>query len=125
MDSLLWQQVWRFWPFQWRQQTLFKEGGIALGSPLSHSSPGLSNEDLVHDHLGPVAIGLIALAGGMLILVVAAAGAQYFAVGMIILTATALTSSAPIHWYEQAFAAVLGICATTGAAAFFVRGSSS
>ena len=59
----------------------------------------------------------------MLILVAAAAGAQYFAVGMIILTAALLAlglALLPISIGMAAFAAVLGICATTGAAAFLV-----
>jgi hypothetical protein len=102
----------------------FKEGGIALGiASIAFLALASAMKTLSTITWGQLAIGLIALAGGMLILVAAAAGAQYFAVGMIILTAALLAlglALLPISIGMAAFAAVLGICATTGAAAFLV-----
>lgn len=102
----------------------FKEGGIALGiASIAFLALASAMKTLSTITWGQLAIGLIALAGGMLILVAAAAGAQYFAVGMIILTDVLLAlglALLPISIGMAAFAAVLGICATTGAAAFLV-----
>ena len=102
----------------------FKEGGIALGiASIAFLALASAMKTLSTITWSQLAIGLIALAGGMLILVAAAAGAQYFAVGMIILTAALLAlglALLPISIGMAAFAAVLGICATTGAAAFLV-----
>lgn len=102
----------------------FKEGGIALGiASIAFLALASAMKTLSTITWGQLAIGLIALAGGMLILVAAAAGTQYFAVGMIILTAALLAlglALLPISIGMAAFAAVLGICATTGAAAFLV-----
>ena len=102
----------------------FKEGGIALGiASIALLALASAMKTLSGITWTQLAIGLIALAGGMLILVAAAAGAQYFAVGMIILTAALLAlglALLPISIGMAAFAAVLGICATTGAAAFLV-----
>ena len=102
----------------------FKEGGIALGiASIAFLALASAMKTLSGITWTQLAIGLIALAGGMLILVAAAAGAQYFAVGMIILTAALLAlglALLPISIGMAAFAAVLGICATTGAAAFLV-----
>lgn len=102
----------------------FKEGGIALGiASIAFLALASAMKTLSTITWTQLAIGLIALAGGMLILVAAAAGAQYFAVGMIILTAALLAlglALLPISIGMAAFAAVLGICATTGAAAFLV-----
>lgn len=102
----------------------FKEGGIALGiASIAFLALASAMKTLSTITWTQLAIGLIALAGGMLILVAAAAGTQYFAVGMIILTAALLAlglALLPISIGMAAFAAVLGICATTGAAAFLV-----
>ena len=102
----------------------FKEGAIALGiASIAFLALASAMKTLSTITWTQLAIGLIALAGGMLILVAAAAGAQYFAVGMIILTAALLAlglALLPISIGMAAFAAVLGICATTGAAAFLV-----
>ena len=102
----------------------FKEGGIALGiASIAFLALASAMKTLSGITWTQLAIGLIALAGGMLILVAAAAGTQYFAVGMIILTAALLAlglALLPISIGMAAFAAVLGICATTGAAAFLV-----
>lgn len=102
----------------------FKEGAIALGiASIAFLALASTMKTLSGITWTQLAIGLIALAGGMLILVAAAAGAQYFAVGMIILTAALLAlglALLPISIGMAAFAAVLGICATTGAAAFLV-----
>ena len=102
----------------------FKTGAIALGiASIAFLALASAMKTLSGITWTQLAIGLIALAGGMLILVAAAAGAQYFAVGMIILTAALLAlglALLPISIGMAAFAAVLGICATTGAAAFLV-----
>ena len=102
----------------------FKTGAIALGiASIAFLSLASAMKTLSGITWTQLAIGLIALAGGMLILVAAAAGAQYFAVGMIVLTAALLAlglALLPISIGMAAFAAVLGICATTGAAAFLV-----
>jgi len=102
----------------------FKEGAIGLGiASAAILSLAVSIKMLSGITWTQLAIGLIALAGGMVILVAAAAGAQYFAVGMIVLTASLLAlglALLPISIGMAAFAAVLGICATTGAAAFLV-----
>lgn len=102
----------------------FKTGAIALGiASIAFIALASAMKTLSGITWTQLAIGLIALAGGMLILVAAAAGAQYFAVGMIILTAALLAlglALLPISIGMAAFAAVLGICATTGAAAFLV-----
>lgn len=102
----------------------FKEGAIALGiASIAFLALASAMKTLSSITWTQLAIGLIALAGGMIILVAAAAGAQYFAVGMIILTAALLAlglALLPISIGMAAFAAVLGICATTGAAAFLV-----
>ena len=102
----------------------FKEGAIGLGIA-SVAILALSKALVDISKVGwtGIAIGLVGLAGGMLILVAAAAGAQYFAVGMVILTAVLLAlgfAILPVSIALAAFAAVLGICATTGAAAFLV-----
>lgn len=102
----------------------FKEGAIGLGIA-SVAILALSKALVDISKVGwtGIAIGLVGLAGGMLILVAAAAGAQYFAVGMVILTAVLLAlgfAILPVSIAMAAFAAVLGICATTGAAAFLV-----
>lgn len=102
----------------------FKTGAIGLGiASIAFLALASAMKTLSTITWTQLAIGLIALAGGMLILVAAAAGAQYFAVGMIILTAALLAlglALLPISIGMAAFAAVLGICATTGAAAFLV-----
>lgn len=70
-----------------------------------------------------VAIGLVALAGGLTVLLVAAFVADLVAPGLILLTAVLIAfgiALLPISIGLAAFAAVLGICATSGAAAFVV-----
>ena len=102
----------------------FKTGAIALGiASIAFLALASAMKTMSTITWTQLAIGLIALAGGMLILVAAAAGAQYFAVGMIVLTAALLAlglALLPISIGMAAFAAVLGIAATTGAAAFLV-----
>lgn len=102
----------------------FKTGAIGLAiASIAFLSLASAMKTLSTITWTQLAIGLIALAGGMLILVAAAAGAQYFAVGMIVLTAALLAlglALLPISIGMAAFAAVLGIAATTGAAAFLV-----
>jgi len=102
----------------------FIEGALALGIA-SIALISLSNalKTLSTITWAQLAVGMAALAGGMIILVAAAAGAQAFAVGMIILTAVLLAlglALLPVSIGMAAFAAVLGIAATTGAAAFLV-----
>jgi tape measure domain len=70
-----------------------------------------------------LAIGLIALAGGLAILLVAGAVAEAVAPGLIVLTVTLAAlglALLPISISLAAFAVVLGLCATVGAAAFVV-----
>lgn len=70
-----------------------------------------------------VAIGLVALAGGLTVLLVAAFVADLVAPGLILLTAVLIAfgiALLPISIGLAAFATVLGICATSGAAAFVV-----
>ena len=70
-----------------------------------------------------VAIGLVALAGGLAVLLAAAFIADLVAPGLILLTAVLIAfgiALLPISIGLAAFAAVLGICATSGAAAFVV-----
>lgn len=102
----------------------FKEGAIGLGiASIAFLALASAMKTLSTITWTQLAIGLIALAGGMIILVAAAALTEKFAVGMIILTAALLAlglALLPISIGMAAFAAVLGICATTGAAAFLV-----
>ena len=102
----------------------FKTGAIALGiASIAFLALASAMKTMSTITWTQLAIGLIARVGGMLILVAAAAGAQYFAVGMIVLTAALLAlglALLPISIGMAAFAAVLGIAATTGAAAFLV-----
>lgn len=102
----------------------FKSGAIGLAIA-STSFIMLANalKQLSTITWGQLAIGLIALAGGFTILLVASAVAQMVAPGLIILTAALLAlglALLPISIGMAAFAAVLGVCATTGAAAFLV-----
>ena len=85
----------------------FKEGaiGLAIGS-ISLMVLAMAMERLAGLSWMQVAIGLVALAGGLIVLLAAAYVAEIVAPGLVLLTA--------------AFAAVLGICATTGSAAFLV-----
>lgn len=102
----------------------FKEGAIGLGiASIAFLALASAMKTLSTITWTQLTIGLIALAGGMIILVAAAALTEKFAVGMIILTAALLAlglALLPISIGMAAFAAVLGICATTGAAAFLV-----
>lgn len=102
----------------------FKEGAIGLGiASIAFLALASAMKTMSTITWSQLAIGLIALAGGMIILVAAAALTEKFAVGMIILTAALLAlglALLPISIGMAAFAAVLGICATTGAAAFLV-----
>ena len=102
----------------------FKEGaiGLAIGS-ISLMVLAMAMERLAGLSWMQVAIGLIALAGGLIILLAAAYVAEMVAPGLIILTAVLLAfglALLPISIGLAAFAAVLGICATTGSAAFLV-----
>ena len=102
----------------------FHNGAIALAIA-SVSFILLSNalKKLSTISWGELAIGLVALAGGFAILLIASAVAQTVAVGLVLLTAALLAiglALLPISIGMAAFAAVLGIAATTGAAAFLV-----
>ena len=104
----------------------FQDGAVAIGIAsvafimLANALKQLSTLSWTQ-----LAIGLIALAGGFTILLAAAFVADLVAPGLIILTAALLAlglALLPISIGLAAFAAVLGICATTGAAAFLVLG---
>lgn len=102
----------------------FKEGaiGLAIGS-ISLMVLATAMERLAGLSWMQVAIGLVALAGGLIILLAAAYVAEMVAPGLIILTAVLLAfglALLPISIGLAAFAAVLGIAATTGSAAFLV-----
>ena len=102
----------------------FKEGaiGLAIGS-ISLMVLAMAMERLAGLSWMQVAIGLIALAGGLIVLLAAAYVAEMVAPGLILLTAVLLAfglALLPISIGLAAFAAVLGICATTGSAAFLV-----
>lgn len=102
----------------------FKEGavGLAIGS-ISLMVFAAAMERLSSLSWMQVAIGLVALAGGFVVLLAAAWVAEMVAPGLILLTAVLLAfglALLPISIGLAAFAAVLGICATTGSAAFLV-----
>ena len=102
----------------------FAVGMIALGlaAPAMYLFAG-AIEKLGKQSWAQVAIGLVSFAGAMIILLGAAFVAQLVAPGLIILTAAILAlglALLPISIGLAAFAAVLGICATTGSAAFLV-----
>ena len=102
----------------------FKEGaiGLAIGS-ISLMVLATAMERLAGLSWMQVAIGLVALAGGLIVLLAAAWAAEMVAPGLILLTAVLLAfglALLPISIGLAAFAAVLGICATTGSAAFLV-----
>lgn len=102
----------------------FKEGaiGLAIGS-ISLMVFAAAMERLSSLSWMQVAIGLVALAGGFIVLLAAAWVAEMVAPGLILLTAVLLAfglALLPISIGLAAFAAVLGICATTGSAAFLV-----
>lgn len=102
----------------------FKEGaiGLAIGS-ISLMVLAMAMERLAGLSWIQVAIGLVALAGGLIVLLAAAYVAEMVAPGLVILTAVLLAfglALLPISIGLAAFAAVLGICATTGSAAFLV-----
>lgn len=102
----------------------FKEGavGLAIGS-ISLMLFAAAMERLSGLSWMQVAIGLVALAGGFVVLLAAAWVAEMVAPGLILLTAVLLAfglALLPISIGLAAFAAVLGICATTGSAAFLV-----
>ena len=102
----------------------FKEGaiGLAIGS-ISLMVFAEAMERLSGLSWMQVAIGLVALAGGFIVLLAAAYVAEMVAPGLILLTAVLLAfglALLPISIGLAAFAAVLGICATTGSAAFLV-----
>ena len=102
----------------------FQNGAVALGiASVSFILLAGALKQLSTISWGELAIGLVALAGGFAVLLIASAVAQTVAVGLIILTAALLAiglALLPISIGMAAFAAVLGICATTGAAAFLV-----
>lgn len=102
----------------------FKEGaiGLAIGS-ISLMVLAMAMERLAGLSWMQVAIGLVALAGGLIVLLAAAYVAEMVAPGLVLLTAVLLAfglALLPISIGLAAFAAVLGICATTGSAAFLV-----
>nr|DAW71855.1 MAG TPA: tail tape measure [Caudoviricetes sp.] len=102
----------------------FKEGaiGLAIGS-ISLMVLAMAMERLAGLSWIQVAIGLVALAGGLIVLLAAAYVAEMVAPGLVLLTAVLLAfglALLPISIGLAAFAAVLGICATTGSAAFLV-----
>ena len=102
----------------------FKEGaiGLAIGS-ISLMVLAMAMERLAGLSWMQVAIGLVALAGGLIVLLAAAWAAEMVAPGLVLLTAVLLAfglALLPISIGLAAFAAVLGICATTGSAAFLV-----
>ena len=102
----------------------FAVGMIALGlaAPSMYLFAG-AIKMLGEQSWAQVAIGLVSFAGAMIILLGAAFVAQLVAPGLIILTAAILAlglALLPISIGLAAFAAVLGICATTGSAAFLV-----
>ena len=102
----------------------FKNGAVALGiASVTFVALASALKQLSTISWGELAIGLVALAGGFAILLIASAVAQTVAVGLVLLTAALLAiglALLPISIGMAAFAAVLGICATTGAAAFLV-----
>lgn len=102
----------------------FKTGAVALGiASVTFVALAGALKQLSTISWGELAIGLVALAGGFAILLIASAVAQTVAVGLVLLTAALLAiglALLPISIGMAAFAAVLGICATTGAAAFLV-----
>ena len=102
----------------------FKNGAVALGiASVTFVALAGALKQLSTISWGELAIGLVALAGGFAILLIASAVAQTVAVGLVLLTAALLAiglALLPISIGMAAFAAVLGICATTGAAAFLV-----
>ena len=102
----------------------FKEGAIALAiGSVSMMMFAAAMERLSSLSWMQVAIGLVALAGGFIVLLAAAWVAEMVAPGLILLTAVLLAfglALLPISIGLAAFAAVLGICATTGSAAFLV-----
>ena len=102
----------------------FKEGAIALAiGSVSMMIFAAAMERLSSLSWMQVAIGLVALAGGFIVLLAAAYVAEMVAPGLILLTAVLLAfglALLPISIGLAAFAAVLGICATTGSAAFLV-----
>lgn len=102
----------------------FKEGaiGLAIGS-ISLMVLAMAMERLAGLSWMQVAIGLVALAGGLIVLLAAAWAAEMVAPGLVLLTAVLIAfglALLPISIGLAAFAAVLGICATTGSAAFLV-----
>ena len=102
----------------------FKEGaiGLAIGS-ISLMVLAMAMERLAGLSWMQVAIGLVALAGGLIVLLAAAWAAEMVAPGLALLTTVMLAfglALLPISIGLAAFAAVLGICATTGSAAFLV-----
>lgn len=102
----------------------FQNGAVALGiASVSFILLSGALKQLSTISWGELAIGLVALAGGFAVLLIASAVAQTVAVGLVLLTAALLAiglALLPISIGMAAFAAVLGICATTGAAAFLV-----
>ena len=102
----------------------FQNGAVALGiASVSFILLAGALKQLSTISWGELAIGLVALAGGFAVLLIASAVAQTVAVGLVLLTAALLAiglALLPISIGMAAFAAVLGICATTGAAAFLV-----
>jgi len=101
-----------------------REGGIALALVAAALLPfAKAMQMLAGLSWKEVAIGLVALAGGLMILMIAAALAEKFTEGLVVLTAALIAfglALLPISIGMAAFAAVLALCATSGAAAFLV-----
>ena len=99
-------------------------GMIALGIAAAGLSVFVSAlEKLSKLNWAQVAVGLVALAGGLAIFIAAAFLTQMVIPGMLVLTACLIAlgfSLIPVAITMAAFAAVLGIAAATGSAAFLV-----
>lgn len=103
---------------------IFQTGAIALSiAAVAVAIFGNSLKSLAELSWIQIAAGLIALAGGLAILLAAAWVAQMVAPGLIILTAVLIAlgiAMLPVSIALAAFALILGIAATAGAAAFVV-----
>lgn len=103
---------------------IFQTGAIALSiAAVAVAIFGNSLKSLAELSWIQIAAGLIALAGGLAILLAAAWVAQMVAPGLIILTAVLIAlgiAMLPVSIALAGFALILGIAATAGAAAFVV-----
>lgn len=103
---------------------IFQTGAIALSiAAVAVAIFGNSLKSLAELSWIQIAAGLIALAGGLAIMLAAAWVAQMVAPGLIILTAVLIAlgiAMLPVSIALAGFALILGIAATAGAAAFVV-----